>query len=103
VRGEFAAKQKPSECLPIQRAGCKFGCGHRADFKQNVIFAQISHSLRLRDLLFKNQAIHTYDNSYENRDFADVSDRFCRLSVGSAVARIWVSLTNQRPDLVVRV
>jgi hypothetical protein len=103
VRGKFTAKQKPSACLSIQRAGRKFGCGHRANFKQNIIFTQISHSLRLRDFLFKNQAIHTYDNSYENRDFADVSHRFCRLSVGSSVARIWVSLTNQRPDLVVRV
>jgi hypothetical protein len=76
VRGEFTAKQTPSACLSIQRAGRKFGCGHRADFKQNVIFAQISHSLRSRDFLFKNQAIHTYDNSYENQESADVSDRF---------------------------
>jgi len=50
-------------------------------------------------LLFKNQQIAAYGRAYKNRDFADVSDRFCRLSVGSAVARIWVSLTHQRPGL----
>jgi hypothetical protein len=76
VRGKFTAKQKPSACLPIQRAGREFGCGHRANFKQNIIFTQISHSLRLRDFPFKNPAIHSYDNSYENQESVDVSDRF---------------------------
>jgi hypothetical protein len=47
-----------------------------ANLKQKIIFAQISHSLRSPDFPFKNQAIHTDDNSYENQEFADVSDRF---------------------------
>jgi hypothetical protein len=47
-----------------------------ANLKQKIIFAQISHSLRSPDFPFKNQAIHTDDNSYENQESADVSDRF---------------------------
>jgi hypothetical protein len=46
------------------------------DFQHTTEFVGAAAGCDLLILLFKNQQIAAYGSSYENGDFADVSDRF---------------------------